>query len=541
MDVPIPGTVHLVDVLGTSHLRHEQGEKDIILVPQPTDDPNDPLNWSPRRRLNSSIWQMVWALSGAAIINALPPAYLLIQEETGIAIGDLNTGNALMYLFFGFGTLLSQPFALNFGRRPTAVFSLGITSFLVLWASYMKTTGEWYANRILTGIFFSTIESLIELCVADTKFSHERGFHMGFYTWALFGGAFLAPIPAGFLADAAGWRWINKMYCIIGVATTVAIYFGFEETMFYRHNVVDEFLDERADDTLAPVETVEPALVSEGKEAISDTSPSSDSEAAQSYAVHGYAHRLKLWGHRDPRQPNTFLKFFFIPFYLMRYPSIVFSGLLVGCQLAWYNVLLGTITSVFGEAPYNFSSNMIGLTYLACFIGTSIGCLLAGWLNDRIATWVARKNNGIKEPEARLWVAIIPMIIHPAGCILFGVGGAHHIHWVGVCFGIIMVTTGIVMGATLALSYAVDCYKEIAGEAIITVIIIRNIIGFAFGYAVVPMVDSLGLQNTFILIAFLGVALTSLCFVMIAFGKGMRKSTAVSYWKLVEEHGFQAH
>lgn len=56
------------------------------------------------------------------------------------------------------------------------------------------------------------------------------------------------------------------------------------------------------------------------------------------------------------------------------------------------------------------------------------------------------------------------------------------------------------------------------------------------------MVDSLGLQNTFILIAFLGMGITStMCFIMIAFGKGMRKSTAVSYWKLVEEHGFQAH
>lgn len=55
------------------------------------------------------------------------------------------------------------------------------------------------------------------------------------------------------------------------------------------------------------------------------------------------------------------------------------------------------------------------------------------------------------------------------------------------------------------------------------------------------MVVSLGVQDTFILIAFLGMALTGLCFAMIAFGKRMRKSTAKSYWKLVEEHGFRAH
>lgn len=55
------------------------------------------------------------------------------------------------------------------------------------------------------------------------------------------------------------------------------------------------------------------------------------------------------------------------------------------------------------------------------------------------------------------------------------------------------------------------------------------------------MVDNLGLQGAFILVAFLGMGLTGLCFVMILFGKSMRKATAKSYWILVEEHGFTAH
>ena len=67
------------------------------------------------------------------------------------------------------------------------------------------------------------------------------------------------------------------------------------------------------------------------------------------------------------------------------------------------------------------------------------------------------------------------------------------------------------------------------------------LIGFAFSYAVTPMISGLGLQGAFLLIAFLGMAITGLCFVMIVFGKKMRKATAVSYWKLVEAHGFQAH
>lgn len=50
----IPGTVHLVDLEGTMHSRHAAGGKsDIVLVPAPSNHPDDPLNWTPRRKLLS--------------------------------------------------------------------------------------------------------------------------------------------------------------------------------------------------------------------------------------------------------------------------------------------------------------------------------------------------------------------------------------------------------------------------------------------------------------------------------------------------------
>jgi hypothetical protein len=52
----IPGTVHLVDLEGTMAAKHAKGgQRDIVLVPAPTDDPDDPLNWSPRRKALSTI------------------------------------------------------------------------------------------------------------------------------------------------------------------------------------------------------------------------------------------------------------------------------------------------------------------------------------------------------------------------------------------------------------------------------------------------------------------------------------------------------
>lgn len=50
----VPGTVHLVDLDHTMHTRHAGGG-DIVLDPTPSNDPDDPLNWSPRRKLLSMI------------------------------------------------------------------------------------------------------------------------------------------------------------------------------------------------------------------------------------------------------------------------------------------------------------------------------------------------------------------------------------------------------------------------------------------------------------------------------------------------------
>lgn len=52
----IPGTVHLIDAEHGVHSRHAgKGAEDIVLVPVPSNDSEDPLNWKPGRKLLSSI------------------------------------------------------------------------------------------------------------------------------------------------------------------------------------------------------------------------------------------------------------------------------------------------------------------------------------------------------------------------------------------------------------------------------------------------------------------------------------------------------
>ena len=51
----VPGTIHLVDLEGTLRAKHASGgQRDIVLVPAPSNDPDDPLNWSRKRKLLST-------------------------------------------------------------------------------------------------------------------------------------------------------------------------------------------------------------------------------------------------------------------------------------------------------------------------------------------------------------------------------------------------------------------------------------------------------------------------------------------------------
>lgn len=46
----VPGTVQLVDLDEHIATRHARGHRDIVLIPTPSADPEDPLNWTPARK-----------------------------------------------------------------------------------------------------------------------------------------------------------------------------------------------------------------------------------------------------------------------------------------------------------------------------------------------------------------------------------------------------------------------------------------------------------------------------------------------------------
>ena len=108
--------------------------------------------------------------------------------------------------------------------------------------------------------------------------------------------------------------------------------------------------------------------------------------------------------------------------------------------------------------------------------------LYTGGVGDWLVLKLARRNRGIMQSEYRLWLFGPSILLVPGGLILWGVGAAHNIQWFGLIFAMGVIGFTNTVGLQLSISYCIDSYRELSGEAMVTVILIRNTMSFAIGY-----------------------------------------------------------
>ncbi|OBS15184.1 hypothetical protein FPOA_13926 [Fusarium poae] len=530
----VPGTVRLIDVNGmNSGGPHDSQHKDIVLVPRPSSDPEDPLNWPYRRKLLAVSMAYLYVL-GTGIATSLQYSVLAdITKDTGISTANLVQGTGVMFLFFGWACLIWQPIALTYGRRGVYLLTMLLTIPIMTWTAYSSSAGVWFAHRVLIGIIVSPIESLCEVTVFDLFFAHNRGTYMGLYVAILFGSNFLAPLVAGWFNDAYGWRWTMHFGAIICAVCFVIMFFFMEETMYFRGVSIESQVieDTACAETMKDKTNWEDESRDVGTDSQNGSQTSTPAPATKGI---NSGWRKYTWFKALPGRPSNIdmLRMVYRPVLMIfRLPTVSWAGFLYGINLAWYNVLNGTASPVLSSSPYNWSAALVGCVYAGPIIGAAIACLWVGKAADWIALWLARRNGGIREPEHRLWVLLVSGIISSAGLIVWGVGAYYQVHWVGLVFGLGMLTVGCVAGGAIAVSYNVDCFKEIAGETTVSIMLIRNTIGFGFSYAITPWWTTQGLKNCFITAAMISLVCTFTFLIMIVYGKRLRRWSIPAYRK----------
>jgi hypothetical protein len=249
-----------------------------------------------------------------------------------------------------------------------------------------------------------------------------------------------------------------------------------EETMYFRGTMegVDSGEDSNGATTPEALGTSTPTDKNEKHTAVPETLEGSN---AVLRTQRSYWKKLQLFVKMDGRPSvKQLFTMMYRPLLIMYFfPCVTWAGLWVtsstpeqqslnfcsvyGTCLSWYNVLNATASSVLSGAPYHFSSGLVGTAYLSPVIGAGLAALWSGWSADKLAIRLARRNNGVREPEQRLWNLGLSGILCAAGLILWGVGAANGVHWFGLIFGLGLLAFSVICGASLTLSYDVDCFK----------------------------------------------------------------------------------
>lgn len=142
----VPGTALLRDQndvpdelhgLPTERLKHGKGRfSHVLLVPQPSDSPNDPLNWPTWKK---DLILFIVGMS-AAVVGAygpmLGPGFVPISAELGITVEVLSQATAWLILTLGICVFFFNPLAKIYGKRPIYVFASIILFVVSIWVHF---------------------------------------------------------------------------------------------------------------------------------------------------------------------------------------------------------------------------------------------------------------------------------------------------------------------------------------------------------------------------------------------------------------------
>ncbi|KAF5007525.1 hypothetical protein FDECE_6148 [Fusarium decemcellulare] len=482
----VPGTRLLLDPNSSS--------AEIILSPEPCDDPDDPLNWKPFRKFISFFVVNLYSFMVAVVALSTAVTYGALIAEFRTTASYLNVGTAVSILFIGMGNIIWNPLALRYGRRPVYVLSCFLTGVAQIVAATAQSSRVFVGSRILMGFVAAPFEQLPAVTVNDQFFVHQRGFALSMYVLAATLGSFLGPLATGFIVDGVGWRWVYWTFAITMAVVTILALLFLEETGYNR--------DENNARGSEPPST-----------------PKS------------YRDRLRLVS--NLKLSRGFGATVMQPIQLLVEPIILWSSCVYGFGIAWLSVMAFTSNTVF-QSPvygYNFSFTAVGLTSLSPLVGSMILFYVGGSGTDRFMIWQAHRNGGVMEPESRIYAALVGGPIMSAGLVLYGAGAAAKLPWIVPVVGMGLIGAGIPIAGEVSLGYVTECYSHKAGEATTAMITVRNIIACAMIFATEPWIEHNGLRDTFIIMG-------CLCFfifwsgaLLIWKGKSCRRRSA-KLWEL---------
>ncbi|KAF7310193.1 Efflux pump rdc3 [Mycena indigotica] len=419
-----------------------------ILWPQPTNDPEDPQNWTERRKttqlviitLASCIPDFVGSI-GVATVFALADEY----DTTPNHVNELSANWSIFLL--GWGGFAAVIVVRRWGRLPVLFYSQ-LVAFAFLIASTLAPSLRVFAATRCIASFFSTAAQITGLyTVTDMYPLHLQCRKLNIWTAGFIISPFLSPFFLGFLVAHANFRWAFAVGCFISLTVLAMTMLLAEETMY----------DRRA------------------HHPVSKTSSKLRYRIESLLGVTGMklARHRPSWGEcvisplRVVWRPQALL--------VMLYGGIEF-GLSIGMTIT-NAIFLGTPR----PTGFGFNQTAISSSYATPIVATILGEIIGRYGNDYFLAVGIRTKDGIHFAETRLWMCYVSLPLYLTGFLLQGYG-FHALNLAAVIMGWGIAQTAIMLNTTAIYAYLEDCFPAHQGEVSALFNFFRTISGFAVVY-----------------------------------------------------------
>ncbi|CAL5871014.1 uncharacterized protein PFLUO_LOCUS5256 [Penicillium psychrofluorescens] len=521
-----PGTVRLEEL-------QQPGAVDaVILQPQPSRNPNDPLNWSPwRKHLNFGLVSF-YVFMVFAMIDCAPVTWGPMNRQLGFSYAILNDSYAIGCGTLALGGLLLIPFALKYGRRPVYLMSTAIQLGMSVWTAKMKSVAGLLLINAISNLVAALAETMVQMTVADVYFVHQRGLMNSIYLVMLTMGVSIAPIAAGYITIFESWRWVWWWVAIFFGAGFLAFLFLYEETKFSATtaendgNSRDNEFKNVSSTNAMHLEEVDPEKLNE---IYGPDQQLTAISVDHSIPKKSYKEKLALLS-VSPISFSQVAKHMYEPLLMLfMFPAVGYVGLMYGFMTASITVTITTYSDWMTLPPYNFNAAEIGLMGLPPFIGTALAAVICGPLSDYLIIFLSKRNKGVYEPEMRLWVILMFAPFVPAGLLMFGIGLNNGQPWPMLAVGLGLVGFGTTPACSISLTYLTDAYTAIIADSMVGVTFIRNSISTIFVFALTPWIVSAGITGFYISFSVIVSVILLGLVIFVFFGRKFRIKTAARY------------
>ncbi|OJI81223.1 hypothetical protein ASPTUDRAFT_58525 [Aspergillus tubingensis CBS 134.48] len=420
----------------------------LVLDPQPSDDPNDPLNWKPSRKARVlSIWAIACFSSQATAMTNMQGSYLQapLYHKTATQI-SLSVSCGLI------GIMVSSILVVPLSRRYGSCFCLFWSTIGILfssvWSAMMTSPSDYIPfviSRLFAGLCAGVPLVLGSEFVLRTYFRHQRGKCLHILHIPFLLGVAIGPTLGAYVDARASWP-ISFWYTVPmnGVLALLILVF-IEETAFAGGEQVRQSFTQEKWNMYIRGRAVPPQLRASWKNM---------TLALLQWPLSSVSPSLKPLETKVDTQCQRF---------------------------RWLHVRPQTTVT------------------LTQAIGTALAELYGHFISDRLPLYLFHRKSKSQDieptewrPEYRLHCLWVPVIMLPIGLGLFGASLEYHYHWVLLALGFLLLTFGAISLLPVAMTYLCECFPNHVSEVSAGMGVWRLILGVLSAVFIAPWNDRVG-------------------------------------------------